>query len=86
MNISKIHKDFRLNGKSFASVKELLIYAKTVSGGIHSFLSDWFDPDTLIKVRTSGSTGAPKVIALKKQYMLNSARATGNFFGLQAGT
>ena len=86
MNISKIHKDFRLNGRSFASEKELLIYAKTVSGGIHSFLSVWFDPDTFIKVKTSGSTGIPKMIALKKEYMINSARATGNFFGLQAGT
>ncbi|NOQ92332.1 MAG: AMP-binding protein, partial [Flavobacteriaceae bacterium] len=35
---------------------------------------------------TSGSTGKPKLIQLKKEFMINSAKATGKFFELNYGT
>ena len=46
---------------------------------------DWLDSSETVAVKTSGSTGAPKHIHLKKQQMFHSARATGHFFGLEAG-
>jgi O-succinylbenzoic acid--CoA ligase len=36
-------------------------------------------------MNTSGSTGTPKIIRVDKQAMVNSALATGDFFGLQPG-
>lgn len=53
---------------------------------IHSFLSDWFDRSDFITVPTSGSTGNPKSIQLKKEFMINSAKATGSFFDLDNKT
>lgn len=79
-SIIPFHTAFKLQGKSFNSVDDLLTFAKTVSVEIHSFLSDWFDENTFIEVKTSGSTGKPKVIQIQKEYMVNSAIATGDFF------
>ena len=39
-----------------------------------------------VVVQTSGSTGKPKSIQLKKEFMKNSAQATGEFFNLQENT
>ncbi len=80
---AKINKTFQLNGKLFLSVDELLEYSKGVSVPIYNFLSDWFSADNFIKIKTSGSTGKPKLIQIKKEYMVNSALATGSFFDLQ---
>lgn len=46
------------------------------------FISEWLDNERNIKVQTSGSTGTPKLILLDKERMINSARATGKYFGL----
>jgi len=50
---------------------------------ICNFILIWLDNSDHIIVKTSGSTGAPKSIKLKKQYMLNSALKTGAFLGLK---
>ena len=50
-----------------------------------NFLIDWLNNKDYLYVNTSGSTGQPKAIKLKKQAMVNSAIATGDFFGLQPG-
>jgi len=86
-----LHKDFRLNGLScswedlkylgYAFVKEGEIYEKAIG----NFLLDWCDADETISVNTSGSTGRPKPILLKKEYMVNSALATGEYFDLKPG-
>ena len=52
---------------------------------IESFLLDWFSENDFVEVRTSGSTGEPKVISMKKQTMINSASATIKYFDLKAG-
>jgi len=40
----------------------------------------------VIHCMTSGSTGAPKMISLKRKHMVNSAKATGAYFNLGSGT
>ncbi|GGH00582.1 O-succinylbenzoic acid--CoA ligase [Polaribacter pacificus] len=86
MKTNQIHSGFALNDQSFDSVTELLVYSKTLSVSLHAFLVDWFSDQTYIHAKTSGSTGAPKTIKLAKEAMVNSAKATGQFLGLHAGT
>jgi len=52
---------------------------------LFSFLQEWLDKDTQITLKTSGTTGPPKVMRIEKQRMINSARMTGQFFGLKPG-
>jgi o-succinylbenzoate---CoA ligase len=52
----------------------------TLKEKIESFLEDWQDENPYIKVKTSGSTGNPKIISLEKNKMLASAKMTGDFF------
>lgn len=83
---NSFHKKFQLNSISFSSVDELLNYTKDFSEEIHQFLDSWFSKSDLIIVKTSGSTGKPKPISLKKEFVINSAKATGNYFKLQEST
>lgn len=83
---NKFHENFKLNGKSFTNVDEVLTYSKVFSEEIHQFLEKWFSADENITVKTSGSTGKPKSILLKKEFVINSAKATGLFFNLQENT
>ena len=80
------HKDFKLQGESFNSVKELIDFSKSVSDEVHLFVIDWFNDKSFVEVKTSGSTGVPKVIQLQKEHMVNSAIATGSFFNLPEKT
>lgn len=52
---------------------------------LFAFLVNWFDDGETIEAQTSGSTGAPKPILLKKESMLASARLTNQFFNLKPG-
>ena len=52
---------------------------------IGNFLLDWLDEKDYVIVKTSGSTGKPKKVKIKKQAMVNSAIATGDFFKLKPG-
>ncbi len=81
-----IHKNFTLNNTSFNSEKELLAYAMDLPEEVRSFLEEWFHKDAFVVVQTSGSTGIPKSIQLKKEYMINSAIATGEFFNIRENT
>lgn len=81
-----VHKNFQLNGQSLSTKDEVLAYAKNSSISLHDFLLDWFSDEDFILVKTSGSTGTPKNIKLKKEFMVNSALATGNFFELKENT
>lgn len=86
-----VHNHFKLNGfhlnkedlcrVAYSFIKEGEDWEKPVG----DFLLDWFDGKTYIEMKTSGSTGAPKVIRVDKQAMVNSALATGDFFGLHSG-
>ncbi|MCX7986197.1 MAG: AMP-binding protein, partial [Bacteroidales bacterium] len=52
-------------------------------GHIFQFIDEWIDDKPTIKVRTSGSTGEPKAIELRKDHLRQSARRTQEFFGLR---
>ena len=49
------------------------------------FQKEWENASDAIEVRTSGSTGIPKVIKLSKDFVKESALRTLNFFGLGEG-
>ncbi|SDX49271.1 O-succinylbenzoic acid--CoA ligase [Lutibacter oricola] len=83
---NQFHKSFNLNEKSFTEVEELINFSKTISVEVHSFLIDWFDTKLFVEVKTSGSTGTPKIIKLQKEFMINSALATGSYFNLNEKT
>ena len=86
MKNRKVHNSFQLNGKSFSSSDEISVFSNTISASVSTFLSNWFSSDDFITVQTSGSTGKPKSIKLKKEFMINSALATGDFFDLKEKT
>ncbi|WP_271406064.1 AMP-binding protein [Tenacibaculum soleae] len=83
---NQFHENFKLNGVSFSSEEELIVFSRTISNSIANFLSDWFHQKDFVTVQTSGSTGKPKPIQLKKEFMKNSALATGTFFNLKENT
>lgn len=90
-NHKNVHNHFKLNGfhlnaddlcrVAYSFIKEGDDFEKPVG----DFILDWFDDNEYIKMQTSGSTGKPKSIQVDKQSMVNSALATGDFFGLNAG-
>ena len=50
-----------------------------------AFLEEWNNKSPYIQVKTSGSTGTPKEMLVKKEQMMNSARLTCDFLGLNSG-
>ncbi|MCQ0112410.1 AMP-binding protein [Zhouia amylolytica] len=90
-SFDKIHNQFKINGYhydreglaevAYSFIKEGKAYEKSIG----DFLLDWLSSNNEIQVFTSGSTGKPKQISLKKEHMVNSAIATGDFFGLKPG-
>ena len=52
---------------------------------VEEFIAQWNDGSDTVEVRTSGSTGDPKVMLVEKSRMLASARATCDFLGLNKG-
>ncbi len=86
MRANFIHKEFRLNGKKFSDKEELIQFVAKLRPDMETFLKQWFDNRDHVIVKTSGSTGKPKDIRLKKMHMVNSAKATGKYFGLPERT
>lgn len=82
----KFHQQFKLNSHQFNTTDELIAFTKLIDEDIFHFLIDWFNKSPFIKVTTSGSTGYPKEIKLKKEHMINSAKATGDYFKLFENT
>lgn len=52
---------------------------------LDDFLAEWQNGNKQLLVHTSGSTGAPKPLWVEKERMLQSARITCDFLGLQPG-
>ena len=52
---------------------------------LYLFQNEWFDASPVITVHTSGSTGVPKELVVRKDRMMQSARLTCEFLNLQAG-
>lgn len=86
-----VHNQFKLNGfhldredlcrVAYSFIKEGEDFEKPVG----DFLLDWFDSKSFIEMQTSGTTGAPKMISISKQAMVDSALASGDFFDLNPG-
>ena len=52
---------------------------------LNEFAAEWHSPCPTLRVQTSGSTGSPKEMIVKKSRMRASALATCRFLGLHAG-
>lgn len=52
---------------------------------MQAFLADWDAPSPCLEVQTSGSTGIPKRLWVRKAQMANSARLTCDRLGLRQG-
>ena len=86
-----VHNLFKLNGfhlnredlcrVAYSFIKEGEDFEKPVG----HFLLNWFDDRPYVEMKTSGTTGKPKLIKLDKQAMVNSALATGDYFDLSPG-
>ena len=50
---------------------------------IENFIEEWNNSKEEIISKTSGSTGIPKEIKIKKQFMIESAKMTGNYFNFK---
>ena len=86
MKSNSFHTSFQINGKIFSNSEELIKYSQSISKEINQFLREWFSTDSHVVVKTSGSTGNPKNIHLRKDFMINSALATGCYFQLGENT
>lgn len=76
----------RLNGKHCSERDFQTLQENFPDPDLVKFVQEWFDDSFFITAFTSGSTGAPKKILLKKQHMVNSAMLTAKFFGLSDTT
>ena len=86
MKSNSFHTSFQINGKIFSNSEELIKYSQSISKEINQFLKEWFSDAHYVLVNTSGSTGNPKSIHLRKDFMINSALATGRYFQLGENT
>ena len=88
---TKVHVRFKLNDYHYSHEDLMEVAYSFVKEGddyekeLGEFLLDWLDQHDYIIVRTSGSTGKPKEIKIKKEAMIKSAIATGDFFNLYPG-
>lgn len=86
--LPETHPCFKLNKTHYTNsdlkkvAYNLIKEGEPFEGGIGNFLLDWLKPSAVLEVKTSGSTGIPKKIKLRKEHMINSAIATGKFFEL----
>ena len=83
MKSKLIHKDFKLQGISY-SENGILEYLKE-NEDYYNFLKSWFDDKDYILTNTSGSTGNPKEIKLKKLDLIESSKLTARYFDLKVG-
>ena len=83
-----IHPEFKIDGTAYDEVTIPVLAADYLDSGsefkekVGSFLQAWCSPAPYIVVRTSGSTGDPKEIQLKKSHMIHSAKATGSYLNI----
>ncbi|WP_299683702.1 AMP-binding protein [uncultured Dokdonia sp.] len=88
----RVHPKFKLNGVHYtiASLRslayEFIKEGEPYEESVGNFLLDWLNDKSYVTVKTSGSTGAPKAIKIKKIHMFNSARATAKHFKLPEKT
>lgn len=80
----KKYQDIIIDGTLFKS-DEFEIKSSTPrwKQEVYEFINEWLDDQPTIKAHTSGTTGTPKTILLKKEKMIASALKTGAYFNLQ---
>lgn len=88
--LSHIHLPLWLNGQLLSPEKIrngdfFGTFPSSFEKSIVEFLQQWYNEDQRILFQTSGTTGAPKPIYLKKECLLASARQTNEFFKITAG-
>jgi o-succinylbenzoate---CoA ligase len=91
LTYKNVHNQFKINGYhltredlcriAYSFIKEGADFEQSVG----DFLLDWFDDKSYVDMYTSGTTGDPKAIRIEKEAMVQSAIATGDFFGLEPG-
>ncbi|MCW3788585.1 AMP-binding protein [Plebeiibacterium sediminum] len=86
----KLYNSITLNG-AYLDGPQLVDYCKNELASkktpdwlvdIYRFLLEWTNDSEEIKAHTSGSTGEPKLILLKKKHMIASAIKTNSFLNL----
>ncbi|MFQ3340572.1 MAG: O-succinylbenzoic acid--CoA ligase [Flavobacteriaceae bacterium] len=88
---SIIHNRFLLNGYYYDQLGLKQVAYSFIKEGdkferyMGDFLIDWLDKSENIYMETSGTTTQPKQMFFKKQALVNSAIATGNFFNISVG-
>lgn len=89
----RLHENFQFNKNKLNETGLIQLATLYINEGeaheeqIGEFILEWLnDEKDYIEVKTSGSTGNPKTIQIKKEYMVNSAQATAKFFKLPEET
>lgn len=84
-----VHPSFTLNSVAYDKnalcllAKSFLESHEEYKKHFGQFVLEWFDEKDFVCLTTSGTTGKPKQILLKKEAMVNSALATAEFFNLK---
>ena len=78
-----------INGKDIAIqdiLKGNLALTNSFEQNTCTFIREWMNNVPLFSLQTSGSTGDPKKIVIRREQMISSASATEKALNLQAGT
>lgn len=77
----------QINGKRISDeiLEKMISRGKNWEKDLALFIQKWLDKNDFIEVKTSGSTGLPKLIKHSKSAMLSSAKLTCDFLGLELG-
>jgi O-succinylbenzoic acid--CoA ligase len=86
-------QEYIINNKSYTKEQLYMLCVTTLQDKQRSrwehivsrFILDWFDESDTILQKTSGTTGDPKCIMLRKKVMERSATLTCDFLGLKKG-
>ncbi|MCB0510919.1 MAG: AMP-binding protein [Bacteroidetes bacterium] len=80
------YKQLTINGHRLVD-EEIIDFCKKSNiqniNKIGDFMAEWLSPKTTLAIQTSGSTGIPKTIIVSKLQMLQSAKATAQFFNFK---
>lgn len=89
MNLQRPTQTITIAGKTYDTAalqaEDVAFNVSAYAQQLLDFLRDWFSPSDVMRVFSSGSTGAPKQIMVEKERMMQSARLTCEFLGLQQG-
>lgn len=87
MNHSEINT-LTINGKNLQE-EEIVEYCKKFNrediSQLGLFVKEWLNESPTVELRTSGSTGQPKIMYVQKNRMLESAELTAKYFRFEEG-